>query len=188
MSGPSSAVQPVSNRWSGVLLTGLFLLLAVVVFLLLFYAFPQDQHYTALLLIGIVSLIFALGCYLAESFSRSPSYQRSLAWGFFGMGFAVLFLTVGLGPYYISGITVVEQLVGLLVLIVVLIVSVALIAWRDRAVRATENQQVPRAAWRNEPPPSAFSYAAANSPSIPKATQIPSNPPASPPGTPPRNP
>ena len=188
MTGPSSAMQPVRTGWSGALLTALFLVLAAIVFLLCYYAFPSNQHYTALLLIGIISLIFALGSYLAESFSRSASYQRSLAWGFFGMGFAVLFLTVGLGPYYISSITTVDQLIGLLVLLVVLIVTVALIAWRVRAVRATENQQVPRAAWRNEPAPSAFSYATANSPSIPKTSQIPTNPPSSPPANPPRSP
>jgi MFS family permease len=181
-------MQRVPTRWSGALLTALFLVLAVVVFLLIYYAFPGNQHYTALLLIGIVSLIFALGSYLAESFSRDPSYQRSLAWGFFGMGFAVLFLTVGLGPYYISSITTVDQLAGLVVLLVVLIVTVALIAWRVRAVRATENREVPRAAWRSESAPSAFSYAAANSPSVPQTSQIPTPPPSSPPGTPPRSP
>jgi len=184
MTTPSSAIQPVPTRWSGALLTALFVVLAAVVFLLIYYAFPANQHYLGLLVIGVVSLIFAIGCYLAESFSRDPSYQRSLAWGFFGMGFAVLFLTVGLGPYYVSGITVVEQLAGLVILIVVLIVSVALIAWRVRALRATENQQVPRAAWRSETAPSAFSYAAANSPSVPKANQIPTNPPANPPRNP----
>jgi len=188
MSSPQSSMQPVPNRWSGAVLTVLFVVLAAVVFLLLYYAFPSDQHYTALLLIGIVAVIFALGCYLAESFSRDPTYQRLLAWGFFGMGFAVLFLTVGLGPFYVSSITVVDQLIGLVVLIVVLIVSVALIAWRGRAVRATENQQIPRAAWRNEPAPSAFSYATANSPSIPQAGQLPPNDPSSPPGNPPRSP
>lgn len=188
MTGPSSAVRPVATKWSGAVLTALFLVLAALVFLLCYYAFPANQHYTALLLIGIISLIFALGSYLAQSFSRSPGYQRSLAWGFFGMGFAVLFLTVGLGPYYISSITVVDQLAGLVVLLVVLIVSVALIAWRVRAVRATENQQVPRAAWRSEPTPSAFSYAAANSPSVPKTSQLPTPPPSSPPSSPPRSP
>ena len=188
MTVPSSALQPVPTRWSGAVLTVLFLAFAVVVFLLIYYAFPADQHYTGLLLIGVVSLIFAIGCYLAESVSRDPSYQRSLAWGFFGMGFAVLFLTVGLGPYYISGITVVEQLAGLLIILVVLIVSVFLIAWRVRAVRATENQQIPRAAWRNEPAPSAFSYATAQSPSVPQVNQIPTPAPGSPPSPPPRSP
>jgi MFS family permease len=186
MTTTSSALPPVRTRWSGALLTALFLILAIVVFLLFYYAFPTNQHYTALLLIGSVSLVFALGSYLMESFSRDPTYQRSLAWGFFGMGFAVLFLTVGLGPYYISSITTIDQLIGLAILLVVLIVTVVLIAWRIRAVRATENQQVPRAAWRNEPAPSAFSYAAANSPSVPTTAPPPdANPP---PSSPPRSP
>lgn len=188
MTTSSSAMQPVRTRWSGPLLTALFLVLAAVLFALFYYAFPQNQHYTALLLIGSVCLVFALGSYLAESFSRDPSYQRSLAWGFFGMGFAVLFLTVGLAPYYgISGATVVGALTGLVILLVVLIVTVFLIGWRVRAVRATENLQVPRAAWRSESAPSAFSYAAANAPSVPTtAPPPPSN--THPPSTPPRSP
>jgi len=188
MSSPSPSVQPVATKWSGMLLTALFVVFAVVVFLLIYFAFTANQHYTALLLIGIVSLFFALGSYLAESLSRVPSYQRSLAWGFFGMGFAVLFLTVGLGPYYVSSITTVDQLAGLAVLVAVLIISVALIAWRVRAVRATENREVPRAAWRAETAPSAFSYAAAHSPSVPQVDQMPTNAPSSPPGAPPRSP
>ncbi|HYB78302.1 MAG TPA: hypothetical protein VEG66_00890 [Thermoplasmata archaeon] len=187
MTTPSPSVQPVATRWSGPLLTALFLVFAVVVFLLIYYAFPANQHYTALLLIGVVSLFFALGSYLAEAASRDPSYQRSLAWGFFGMGFAVLFLTVGLGPYYVSSITTVDQLIGLAVLVAALIITVVLIAWRVRAVRATENREVPRAAWRSETAPSAFSYAAANSPSVPQTSQIPTNAPASPPANPPRS-
>jgi len=183
MTGTPSTVQPVRTRWSGALLTALFLILAVVLFLLFYLEFTSSQHYTALLLIGSVSLVFALGCYLVESFSREPTYQRSLAWGFFGMGFAVLFLTVGLGPYY--GITsTTSALEGLIVLLVVLIVTVALIAWRVRAVRATQNQQVPRAEWRTETPPSAFSYAAANAPSVPSTAPPPATPPANPPRSP----
>lgn len=187
MTAPPSTVQPVPTRWSGPLLTALFLALAVVLFLLFYFVFSQNQHYTALLLIGIVSLIFALGCYLAESISRDPSYQRSLAWGFFGMGFAVLFLTVGLGPYYVpSVVSTIAALEGLVVLIVVLIVTVFLIGWRVRAVRATGNQQVSRTTWRTETAPSAFSYAAANAPSVPTTTPPP--PASEPPSPPPRSP
>ena len=65
MTGPPTALQPVRTRWSGPLLTALFLVLAVVIFLLLYEVFQANQHFTALLLIGIVSLILALGCYLA---------------------------------------------------------------------------------------------------------------------------
>jgi len=184
MTASVPAMQPVREKWGGMLLTALFLILAAVVFLFLYYLFPQNQHYTALIAIGIVALFFALGSYLAEALSRNPSAQRSLAWGFFGMGFAVLFLTVGLGPYYISSISTLDQLEGLIVLMVVLIVTVALIVWRGRAVRATENQQVSRQSWRAETAPSAFSYAAANSPSVPTTAPPPSSPPATPPRSP----
>lgn len=182
MSASPPAMQPVHEKWGGMLLTALFLVLAAVVFLFLYYLFPQNQHYTALLAIGVVALFFALGSYLAESLSRNPSAQRSLAWGFFGMGFAVLFLTVGLGPYYISSISTLDQLEGLIILLVMLIVSVALIVWRGRAVRATQNEQISRQGWRAESAPSAFSYAAANSPGAPAtAPPPPSAPPTSPP-------
>lgn len=185
MTASSSALQPVRGKTSGWLLTALFLVIAILVFVAIYLTFPDNQHYTALLLIGVISLILAVGCYLAESLSREPTAQRSLAWGFFGMGFSVLFLTVGLGPYYISGIlSPVTQLVSLIVLAVVLIVSVALISWRVRAVRATENQMVSRGSWEREPAPSAFAYATANSPSVPKVTSPPPTAPPSPPRSP----
>jgi len=185
MSATTSAMQPVRTQWSGPLLTALFLILAAVFFLLLYYLFPANQHYTALLLIGVFALLFALGSYLAESLSRDPSYQRSLAWGFFGMGFSVLFLTVGLGPYYnIPGTGTVEALASIVILLVVLIVTVALIGWRVRAVRATTNQQVPRTQWRSETAPSAFSYAAAHSPSVPTTSPPPPTQPSNPPRSP----
>ncbi|HLM71025.1 MAG TPA: hypothetical protein VK423_06565 [Thermoplasmata archaeon] len=177
-------MQPVQSKVGGMLLTALFLAIAVMVFVGLYLAFPQDQHYNALVLIGVISLILAVVSYLAESFSREPTAQRSLAWGFFGMGFSVLFLTVGLGPYYVSSITAADQLFGLIILAVLLAVSVALIVWRVRAVRATRNQMVSRGSWQREPAPSAFSYGAANSPSVP----IVAPPPASPPSNPPRSP
>ncbi len=181
MGAPSSQLRPVRDRWSGLVLTVLFLVTAAVLFLLVYFALPGNQHFFALIVIGILALILSLGCYLAESFSRDPSAQRSLAWGFFGMGFAVLFLTIGLGPTY-GVLSTTWMLLGLLLTLITLIVAVALIAWRGRAVRATENQQVARQSWREEPAPSAFSYAAANSPSVPSTAPppAPSQPPRSP--------
>ncbi|MFY9717964.1 MAG: hypothetical protein WAK40_08580 [Thermoplasmata archaeon] len=173
-------IVPVRDSWSPWLLTGLFLAAAVILFLLIYVALPQHQHFDALILIGIVALILAIGSYLAESLSRQASAQRSLAWGFFGMGFAVLFLTIGLGPYYNLESTT-NMLIGLLLTLVALIVGVAGIAWRGRALRRTANRELPRQAWRNEPTPSAFSYAAANSPSVPEAAPSPTNS-TSPPG------
>jgi hypothetical protein len=184
MTAPSPSLQPVGNKWSGWVLTGLFVVVAALVFAAIYLTITSNSHYYALIAIGILALIFALGSYLAESFSRDPTAQRSLAWGFFGMGFAVLFLTVGLGPTY-GILSTVDQLWGLAVIVVVLIITIALIAWRGRAVRATANQQVSRQAWRNETPPSAFSYATANSPSVPSTSPP---PPAGAPPSPPRSP
>jgi MFS family permease len=168
MTTGAPALTPVREKWSGWLITGLFLVAAVLLFLLIYVTLTANQHYGALLLIGVVSLFLALGSYLAESFSRDPTAQRSLAWGFFGLGFAVLFLTIGLGPSY-GLLSTTYMLLGLLLTVIALIVTVALIGWRGRAVRRTANRELPRQAWRNEPTPSAFSYAAANSPSVPEA-------------------
>jgi hypothetical protein len=177
----SSTAAPASTKWSGIVLTVIFLVVAAILFYLVYLALPQNQHFGGLLWIGILSLIFALLCYFAESFSRQPSAQRSLAWGFFGMGFAVLFLTLGLAPSY--GISLgTWQLIGLLFTAIALGVSIALIAWRGRAVQATAARQAVREQWRERPAPSAFDYAAAHSPSVPSTTPPPP-PPAS--GSPP---
>jgi len=184
MSSGAPQLQPVRTKWSGWVITILFLVVAALVFAAIYLTIPADRGFWALITIGIVALVFAVGSYLMESFSRQPDFQRALAWGFFGMGFAVLLLTLALGPMY-GVIATVDALWGLVAVISVLIITVALIGWRVRAVRATENQQVARTTWRNEPAPSAFSYAAANSPSVP-ATSPP--PPASGAPPPPRSP
>jgi uncharacterized membrane protein YccC len=164
-------------RLSGLVLTVLFLLIAAVLFFLVYVVTPQSQHFYGLLWIGILALIFAILCYLAEAFSRDPSAQRSLAWGFYGMGFTVLFLTIGLAPSY--GISLgLWQLVGLLLTAIALGISIALIAWRIRALGSTQARESVREQWRERPAPSAFSYAAANSPSVPSTA-----PPASAPGS-----
>jgi len=183
MTSPSPALKPVGEKWSGAVLTGIFVAIAALLFLGLYLAFPQSSHYYALIYIGALALVFALVSYLAESFSRDPTAQRSLAWGFFGMGFAVLFLSIGLGPYYgiIGQVLAIE---GLVIVLVLLFAAVVGIRWRGRAVRATENQQVPRQAWRSEPAPSAFTYATANSPSVPATAPPPTSPP---PSQPPRS-
>jgi hypothetical protein len=185
VSSPGS-MQPVKGRWSAIVLTALFLAVGVILFTLIYLSFPANQHFTALITIGILSLVFAVLCYLAESLSRDPVSQRSLAWGFFGMGFTVLLLTIGLGPYY-GVLSPFAQLYGLLFTILALAVALALITWRTRSLRATANLEAARGAWRNEPTPSAFSYAAAQSPSVPGTVQ-PSSPPGSstppPPGRP----
>jgi len=148
------------------LLTGLFVLVAALLFYGIYLVFPQNHEFTALLLIGSISLVFALGCYLSESISRDPTAQRSLAWAFLAMGFATLFLTVGLGPTYGVESTL-NMIIGLIVLIVLLMITIALIAWRMRGVDQTAHREVARQAWQKEVPVSALSYSTANSPSVP---------------------
>jgi hypothetical protein len=182
-----STSAPSRARLGGWLLTGLFLAIAIVIFATVYLAFtgPNGTHYDALLIIGVLAVILALVSYLAESFSRDPTAQRSLAWAFFGMGFATLFLAVGLGPTY--GITTMLQaLEGLIVVAVFFAVAIALIVWRARALRATENELTARDAWKREPAPSAFSYATANAPSVPSTA--PPVAPTAPTTPPPRSP
>jgi hypothetical protein len=180
MTTSSPALKPVGEKWSGLLLTAIFLAIAVLLFVGIYLAFTANSHYFALIIIGVLALVLGGVSFLAEAFSREPSAQRSLAWGFFGMGFAVLFLSLGLGPTY-GVISTLDSIIGLVLVLVLLFVAVAFVRWRGRSTRATENQQIPRRAWRSEPAPSAFSYAAANSPSVPSTAPPPSNAPSSPP-------
>ncbi len=165
------------------MLTALFLVIAVILFYLVYVALPSNQHFYGLIWIGILSLIFAIGCYLAESISRDPSAQRSLAWAFFGLGFAVLLLTLGLAPSY--GVPLGNwQWIGLLLTFIALAIAIALVGWRIRALQSTQARLAVREQWRERPAPSAFSYAAANSPSVPATAAPPPPPPGgtAPPG------
>src|SRR5271170_4041042 len=119
---PTGASPPARQGWSAVLLSALFVIVAALLFTLLYLALPQNHEFGALLLIGVIALFFALGCYLAESASRDPAAQRSLAWAFLAMGFATLFLSVGLGPTY-NVESVQNMLIGLILLVILLAVS-----------------------------------------------------------------
>jgi len=169
--------------WGAWLLAAIFLLIAALIFATLYYAFPASNHWYALIGIGIIALVFSLGSYFAEAASREPTIQRSLAWGFFGMGFAVLLITVGIGPMY-GILTMVIALVGLVLVLAVLFITVGLMMWRVRAVQRTALREAPRESWRKEPTPSALSYSTATSASVPVVTPPP--PPAQSP--PPRSP
>ena len=72
----------------------------------------------------------------------------------------------------------------LLVITVFLVLGVLGVVWRVRSLRATQNQMVSRGSWEKEPAPSAFSYGAANSPSVPAVAPPPSSPPSNPPRSP----
>ncbi|MCI4365774.1 MAG: hypothetical protein L3K10_06940 [Thermoplasmata archaeon] len=169
----SGAAPPARQGISAAVLTAIFLVVAGLLFYGIYLALPQNHEFGALLLIGSLSLVFAIGCYLLESVSRDPTAQRSLAWAFLAMGFATLFLAVGLGPTY-NVESAGGQLVGLILLAVFLGITVALISWRLRAVQASVHQEAARQSWRNETPVSAFSYSSANAPSVPSTAPAPS--------------
>jgi hypothetical protein len=169
---PTGSSPPARQGWNAGLLSGLFLLVAALLFYGIYLAVPQNHEFTALIYIGVLALLFAIACYLLESASRDPSAQRSLAWAFLAMGFATLFLTVGLGPTY-NVESFGDFLLGLILLVILLAVTIALIAWRLRAVQQTAHQEVARAAWRHEAPVSAFSYSTANAPSVPTSAPPP---------------
>lgn len=186
MTSTAPAGSPPAPRQgvSALLITVLFVVAAALLFFAVYIAFPGNQHFSALLIIGSLALIFAVASYLVESLSRDPAAQRSLAWGFMAMGFATLFFTVGLGNYY--GVeTMLNMLIGLIVLVLLLIVAVTGIAWRYRTVAAEAPRQAARAEWRAETPVSALSYATANSPTVP-STPPPTSTSGGPP--PPRSP
>ncbi len=177
---PTGAGPVARQGISAIVLGVLFLVVAGLLFYAIYLAFPQNHEFGALLLIGSIALAFALGCYLSESVSRDPAAQRSLAWAFLGMGFATLFLSVGLGPTYGVESTL-GMLTGLILLVILLMITIALIVWRTRGVTTTARQEVARKAWQAEAPKSAFSYTTANSPSVPTT----SPPPATGTGNPP---
>jgi Zn-dependent protease with chaperone function len=171
---PTSAGPPARQGIGALVLTVLFLVVAGLLFFAIYLALPQNHEFGALLLIGSLSLVFAIGCYLSESISRDPSAQRSLAWAFLAMGFATLFLSVGLGPSY--GVeSFFGMLIGLIFLVILLAITIALIVWRTRAVETTARREVARKVWQTEAPVSALSYSTANSPSMPTSTPPPAS-------------
>jgi len=181
VSTPAAGRAPPA-RWGAWVLAALFLVISALIFAAIYYTLTTSNHYYALIAIGIVGLFFSLGSYLAEAASREPTIQRALAWGYFGMGFAVLLISIALGPSY-GVLPLVTALVGLAVTLAVLFIAVGLMMWRVRAVARTASREAPREAWRQEPVPNALDYTTAKSPSVPLVS-----PPPPTESSPPRNP
>jgi hypothetical protein len=181
MSTANSGGAGARQGASAYVITALLLVAAALLFVGIYLALPAGQHFDALLWIGALALVFALASYLLGSVSRDPAAQRSVAYGFMGMGFATLFLTVGLGPTY--GVeSQLGEIEGLIVLLLLVVVAVAGIAWRARSRVQDQAREAEQAAWRDQASaPSAFSYAAANGPNVPAQVQPPSPPGGAPP-------
>jgi peptidoglycan/LPS O-acetylase OafA/YrhL len=161
------------------LIAGIFVIIAALLFIGIYFALPEHNHFDALLWIGSLSLVFCVGAYFSQAVSRDALVQRSLAWGFLGLGFAVLFLTVGLAPN--SEWSPMARLDGLIVLFLLLAGAAGAVAWRLRGMNEEEQRARARREWSRRPTLSAFNYAFPGTPA-PPVPEAAGSPPASPPG------
>lgn len=164
---------------SAVVLGALLVIIAVLVFLGIYLAVPGNGHFYALIWIGILALIFAFASYIGSSLTRDPSAARLATFGFLGMGFAVLILTITVGPD--NPLNQTAQ-VGSLIVVLLLLVGVVIMArWRAGELGRESRRSEQRTEWAQTPPKSAFEYAAAQTATPPPAAPPPSGGPPSPP-------
>ncbi|MGI0133197.1 MAG: hypothetical protein ACREDK_08980 [Thermoplasmata archaeon] len=159
-----------------ILLATVLLAVAALVFAGIYLV--TADHYGALLGIGAIALVLGLVTYLLQSLSSDPVIQRALGWGFGGMGFTLLFLTVLIDP----AINVTGRIGGLIVLLLLLAGAIAGVAWRMRSHTQDAARHAHRAEWDQQPAPNAFDYPTATHAVVPPPTASPS--PASPPDPP----
>lgn len=158
MSVSATPVPPRSAAIGGAIVA-ILAIVAALVFAGIYLGIPQNGHFYALVAIGVLSLVFALGSYLAQSVAPDPMLPRALAWGFAGLGYALL-----LGSVLINPTTVLGFLAQLTLLIVVLLfLALTLVGgyWRYRSVAIDRVRLERREGWRASPPRSALDYAAA---------------------------
>jgi hypothetical protein len=165
----------MGGRLSGAVALVIMAALAAITFIVLWLVFPNNGHYTALIAIGALALVYALITYPLQAFTSDPTPVRAAGWGLFGMGGAVLLLTILLDAP--AGSSIVSQLVGTFLVLIVLLIGFVGAAWRGRARAADTSRQKSQESWRQKPVTSAFSYSSANPPAI--------APPPPPPGAPP---
>ena len=175
----STSPRPAGATSTGGIVAALAILAAsALLFLLIWFAVPQDYHYLALGMIGIISLVFGAASYFGRAFTRAGGALQALSWGYGGLGFALLIGSIVLaGP----GIGIVWELVGLLLVVVMLGVAAGFAAWARGSAQTAQAREIQRDAWRASTPRSAFDYTTAR-PNVPSAS------PTSPDGTPPAAP
>jgi hypothetical protein len=142
---------------------------SALLFLLIWFVLPGDNHYLALATIGILSLLFALGSTIGRAFTRGDYALKALAWGYVGLGFALL-----IGSLILAGsmsfIGLLFEIVGLLLVVLLMGIVAGLAVWGAGSLVSTQRREMRRESWRAATPASAFDYTTAR-PSIP-----PSNP------------
>ncbi len=157
-----NASPSAAGRFSSALLAVLIGILVVLLFVAIYLVQP-GAPFRALLEMGVVALVLGLVSYLGQALSRDPSVQRALGWGLGAAGFALLLGTIWVGPAP-SSVTLTWRVFATIPVLLVLILTVALAWWRFQSTAVTERRVERRAAWDQSRPPSAFEYAAAQSP------------------------
>ncbi|MCI4325623.1 MAG: hypothetical protein L3K00_07070 [Thermoplasmata archaeon] len=158
MSAASSPNPPRSAALGGAIVAVLAIVGALL-FLAIYLVLPGNGHFYALVTIGILSLVFALGSYLAQGIAPDPMMPRALAWGFAGLGYALLVGSVLVNPT--SVLTFIAQIVVLIVILLFLVVTLVGAYWRYRTVAVEQVRLERREGWRASSPPSALDYTAA---------------------------
>jgi hypothetical protein len=165
-----------ARRISGAVFAAILLVVAALLFYFVYLVVSPTSAFQALLWIGFLALVFALVAYLMESAVAQPLLARAVSWGFMGMGFTVLFVTIGLYPD--SSVTTtnrIELAIGALVLLAIAVLGVY---WRSGQLPAEAQRNESRAAWQARPTVSAFDYTTSRPADVPPPTT----------GTPPRPP
>ncbi|MCI4352807.1 MAG: hypothetical protein L3K14_05395 [Thermoplasmata archaeon] len=169
---------PTKFAAGALVVVGIFLAVSVLLFLAIWFAVPWYNHYLALTIIGLLSLVFAVVSYFGQAITSAGGAFQALSWGYLGLGFALL-----IGSILLLGPTIglVLELVGLLLLVVLIGLAGAFAVWRRAAVQSGQQREARRDAWRASNPRSAFDYTTAR-PSVPSSG---STPPADKSSTPP---
>jgi membrane-associated HD superfamily phosphohydrolase len=151
--------SPLVARIAGAVLVAVLAVAAALVFLLVYLVVTPPVY--ALIVMGVVALVFAAITYIARSFTRDPGVARAASWGFIALGSALLVLTFAFPD---STLSTVQRTQGeILSLIVVAIVAVG-VWWLTRANVAVEQREVARRDWDSRPPVNALSYTTAQPP------------------------
>jgi hypothetical protein len=167
-------VDPIGGKISGVLLVVVLAVIVAILLSLVYVLNPADSHVPALLEMGILSLVFALLAYFARAFTHQPRFPQSISWGFTGLGFGLLLLTLGLAP---SGtIEGLQRIGGFLLVLIALAVVLGFAVWGARGAASEAQRGAERARWASQPAPNALDYPAAAPPATPPAPPAPAPP------------
>jgi MFS family permease len=179
----STPGTPTARTSSGAIVATIALAAAsALLFVLIWFTVHGAHHDLALATIGIISLVFALVSTISRAFTRGGAALKSLAWGYAGLGFALLIGSLVLAGS-MSAIGVGLELAGLVIVVVLIAIVAFLGVWGAGSARMTQQREMRRAAWQASNPRSAFDYTTAR-PNVPASPTSASDesPPTAPPG------